>query len=736
MIQMNVLSWGPKAKIELEELLLDAKVLSRGSGNPGKRKSKQIEYINLLSAFDIETTALQDIQQSVMFVWQWHFISLEDIAQNLTVYGRYWEEWQECVSLICDTLPDNVYLVVLDHNLSYEFQFLSGLYPFAPDEVFATEPRSVLKCTMRQHLEYRCTMRHSNTSLSVYTKQWNVEHKKLSGEEFDYNKIRFPWDELTEQELLYAVHDVIGLCEAYIAEMKFWKDDLYSVPYTSTGYVRRICKKEWSKINYLERRSWIPSLEVLRLLEEAFRGGDTHGNRRYATPADYGRAVIVEDVKSFDRVSSYPDVLINCEYPLGDWYKIQTKKKPYIGIDELEKYIYQYEKCVLTRAHFTGLRLKNIRWGMPYIPKSKCLDVSDYQLDNGRIVSAARLSITITDPDWEIIKTEYIWEDVSFSDTWYCRRRYLPEFFCEVVRQFYRDKTLLKGSDPGSLEAIEYNLKKQLLNSLYGMCAQKVIRDNIVYTDDDKNPYITEWEWKIDEQEKEKQRPLTEKEKRLILDQLQTEQLEKAKKKAFTPFQIGVWCTAWARLELHRAFWLVESQGGTAIYADTDSCKCIGNNVDFSGLNEYYKNRSLARGAYADDRKGKRFYMGIYDHEYTADRFAHMGAKKYIYEENGKLHLTIAGVSKEKGAEELTELGGFDAFHGGTVFEKAGGVQGVYNDTDYGYLQIDGHDLFIGRNVCLMPDTYSLGESSDYMRVLEYLLIHGEINGYTLGGEF
>ena len=403
-------------------------------------------------------------------------------------------------------------------------------------------------------------------------------------------------------------------------------------------------------------------------------------------------------------------------------------------MDEIEKYIYQYEKSIVTRVHFTGLRLKNIRWEMPYIPRDKCLALEGAQLDNGRVIRAATISMTITEPDWEIIKSEYTWDEVVFSDSWYCRRRYLPEFFCEVVRQFYRDKTLLKGSEPGSLEEIEYGLKKSLLNALYGMCAQRVIRDNTVYTGDDNSPYISEWEYKAREKDTENGRPLTEREKRHIRDALEKEQIDAAKRKAFVPYQIGVWCTAWARLELHRAFWAVAEQGGTSIYADTDSCKCIGK-IDFSQLNEYYKARSLARGAFADDRKGNRYYMGVYDHEYTAPRFAHMGAKKYIYEDQqGEMHLTVAGVNKKKGAAELKKLGGFDAWHGGTVFQEAGGVQGVYNDSDYGYMEIDGHQLFIGRNVCLLPDSYTLGESTDYLRVLEYLLIHGEINGYSLSG--
>lgn len=734
------LAWGNDAVIALQDLLLSGHVLPHPSGNPGKKKKNRIDYINILSAFDIETTSLTDIKQAYMYIWQWHFVNLET-GENLTVYGRYWDEWQTCVDIIRDFLPDNCYLVVLDHNLSFEFQFLCEYYNFAYDEVFATDPHAILKCTMYEHLEFRCTMRHSNTSLSVYTKQWHVEHQKLSGEEYDYTKVRYPWDELTDKELQYAIHDVIGLCEAYIAEMNYWKDTLYTIPYTSTGYVRRICKKEWAKINYLERRAWMPGLDLIHLLEEAFRGGDTHGSRNHATPETYGTAVIIRNVASYDRVSSYPDVLVNCMYPLGDWYRIQQRKNQWIEREEIERYIYKYDKAVLTRVHFRGLRLKDTNWETPYIPKSKCIYLENEMIDNGRILSADYLSMTITDVDWQILCKEYAWDDVYFSDSWYCRYRYLPEFFVEVVRQFYRDKTLLKGSEPGSLDDIEYNLKKQLLNALYGMSAQHVLRDTIYYMCDKEKEkykadanYITEKEYKILVAEYDKKKKLTNKERKIIIDEIDNDTIEKHNKKAFMPFQIGVWCTAWARLELHRSMWVVNEQGGRTIYVDTDSNKHIGN-VDFTALNEYYRKRSLERGAYADDRKGKRHYMGVYEHEFTAPLFAHMGAKKYIYEdEKGAFHLTIAGVNKRKGAKELEKMGGFSAWKAGTKFVEAGGVQGVYNDTPFGWITVDGRDLYIGRNVCLLPDTYTLGEAEDYSRVLEELLVMGRIDGETLGG--
>ena len=95
------------------------------------------------------------------------------------------------------------------HNLSYEFTFLSGIYHFKPEEVFAVDKRAILKCTMFNKLEYRCSYRLSNMSLLEFTKAENVEHRKYSEKyDFDYNIIRYPWTPLDSDELLYCQNDV------------------------------------------------------------------------------------------------------------------------------------------------------------------------------------------------------------------------------------------------------------------------------------------------------------------------------------------------------------------------------------------------------------------------------------------------------------------------------------------------------------------------------------------------
>ena len=50
--------------------------------------------------------------------------------------GRTWAELLEFMSRLLDVVGDET-LVVLVHNLSYEFQFLRTIYDFQPDEVFA-----------------------------------------------------------------------------------------------------------------------------------------------------------------------------------------------------------------------------------------------------------------------------------------------------------------------------------------------------------------------------------------------------------------------------------------------------------------------------------------------------------------------------------------------------------------------------------------------------------------------
>ena len=653
------------------EWLYEAPLVKRKQGNQKTRK--RVKYKDIITAFDIETTRLIDIEQSVMYVWQWQF------DDDYTVVGRTWEQFATFKRKISKILDDSV-LVIFVQNLSYEFQFLRGIYQFSPDEVFAIKPRKVLKCNMHGCFEFRCSYIHSNMNLDTYTKKMGVKHKKLTGT-FDYEKIRYPWTELSNDELAYCVHDVQGLVEAIKIEMEHDGDDLYTFPLTSTGYVRRDAKKAMSTVSISFVKNQLPDYEIYKMLREAFRGGNTHANRYYAN-------YTLHNVHSADRSSSYPDVMCNCKFPISEFYRLG--EMPY---KEVIKLIEKRKKALIMRVAISGIYLKRIDWGCPYLSISKCRHIENALEDNGRILSADYIETTLTDIDLRIVLQEYSFTDIRFFDVASARYGYLPSQLIRTICQYYHYKTELKNV---SGQELLYMKSKNKLNSLYGMCAQDPVKQSILFIEND-----------FQEQNED--------EAKLLLDN---------NKKAFLAYQWGVWVTAWARYRLEEGIILAhgdieDPNSPQFVYCDTDSVKYLGN-IDLTLFNNKRIADSKRSGAYATDQSGITHYMGVYEKEHDMCEFRTMGAKKYVYRENpqDKLVCTIAGVSKSLGGKELESHGGITAFHEGFTFEQAGGLEAVYNDDVDTVINIEGHSLHITANVVLKPSTYTLGLSADYKRLL------------------
>lgn len=197
----------------------------------GHKKRANKKYLKNYGAFDIETTNIDELLQSVMYIWQFQ------IDSNTTIIGRTWEEFQQFFQQLNDKIPSDAMYVVLVHNLSFEFQFLKSIIDF--QEVKAMDKRKILTATSGK-VEFRCTYLHSNMSLRKYLENMGVEHQKT---ELDYKKRRYSDTPLTDEELEYCVNDVRGLHEAYGIEMEKDGDDLYTIPLTSTGYIRREAKE-------------------------------------------------------------------------------------------------------------------------------------------------------------------------------------------------------------------------------------------------------------------------------------------------------------------------------------------------------------------------------------------------------------------------------------------------------------------------------------------------------------
>lgn len=654
------------------QYLAKLKAEKRKAANAGTRKGRR--YLDIVTAFDIETSPIPGREEAGMYVWQWQF------GLDYTVMGRTWEELRQLIDRLLKTLPEDLTLVILVHNLSYEFQFLRTIYKFKASEVFAVDRRKVLKCTMYdRRLEYRCTYLHSNMSLKAYLKKMDVEHQKISGEEFDYSKIRYPWTPLSDLEIQYCQNDVLGLVEAYMAQMQRDGDNLQSMPLTSTGYVRRDAKRAMRLASRQMVPDMQPDLDQYRLLRECFRGGNTHANRYYV-------GHVVHDVHSADRSSSYPDVICNRMFPI-------TKFR-WLGVPDI-RYIRRHIKqghAVAMRVALWDVNMRDPYDGFPYLARSKCYKVIDGVYDNGRILKAAYLETSCTDVDFRIISRQYKWKHIKGIRAMWAHYGPLPRPLVLTAIEYYTQKTALKGitSDDGIAEYL-YARSKELLNALYGMMAQDPVKFNLLFNEDYPEVF------------------------RVEDDQDPGEILLKYQRRAFLAYQWGVWVTAWAREALQVG---LDLAGHNAVYCDTDSVKYIGD-VNWKPFNDRCVDDCLKNGAHATDAKGEEHFMGVYEMESTSDMVT-LGAKKYANQyPDGHLVITVAGVNKKKGGDELLQAGGLPAFRNGFIFRDGGGLESIYNDQPGSrWLEIDGHSWEIGPNIYLKPSTYTLGQTADYIRLL------------------
>lgn len=630
----------------------------------GKGVKKKITYKNAVTAFDIETSNLKQYEISIMYIWQFA------IDENTVVIGRYWWEFKVFIDKIKEIIGDDT-LIVLVHNLSYEWQFLKSIIPVS--KVFAMSKRKILYF-LSNNIEFRCTYLHSNMDLRHYLKQMKAKHQKL---ELDYDEVRYPWSVLGKEVIQYSINDVLGLVEAYKYQMEMDNDTLYTIPYTSTGYVRREAKKVLGGYQkYI--KPMLPSYEVLQALNLSFRGGNTHGNRRYA-------GLILNNVHSYDIASSYPSVLATMEYP-KEFKEGET--------DKTALYI-QHGKAVLMLITFYGLRLHDENWGCPYLSQGKAIAEKNLKLDNGRVLSGD-MKCWINEIDLAIINSEYDYDNVVIDKVYYASKGLLPLTFRELIKDMFKKKTLLKGGEAGSEREYLYHKYKNMINSLYGMTCQNPLKDFYTF-DEDTNEVVVD----------------TEKSYKEIYDDYL--------KKGWLPYQWGVWCTSYARLKLEQGLQAIPAEA--FVYCDTDSIKYLGNYKDrFDELNEMYLDEEYS----AVDEKGKKYYLGIYEYEGMYERFKHYGAKRYAYEEKNKegdieLHITIAGVNKNKGA---VELGTLERFEEGITFVNAGGTESKYNDEKPYHITIDEHDVEVVSNIYICDSTYTLGLAEDYRELLIYLSTH------------
>lgn len=653
------------------------------------RTHKQKSYIALPATFDIETTTVipeDPSERPFAFCYQWQFC-----LNGWVCFGRRLEEFIEFLERLAHEmhLTEERKLVIYVHNFPYEFSFLRSWIPM--QHVFALDKRKPVRAeAMEGKFEFRCSYALSNMTLKKFCENsQGVIHSKLSGEDFNYDKIRTPDTKLTEEELAYCYNDVKGLEECLMDLLR--SDTIKSIPMTSTGYVRRDFRKAMKENRRNRENFEATKLDAVlfNMLHDAFRGGDTHGNI-------YHSNVTLEGVGSRDIASSYPFQLMVRLFPMGKFTKVSP--------DWLRKHTAIRRKY----AYIFKVYLENFRYigtcGNPYIAISKLHARKNIINDNGRALKGSGW-LTVTDIDWKIISHEYEWDRMIIDgDIYISKYGELPAEFKSQVMKYFTGKTFLKG-DPD--QVYEYMKSKNKLNSSYGMCVTNPCKPDIEYDEqsgefsDQKLPEgMTELEFFQD-----------------LLDKFYKS------KNSFLPYQWGVWCTCHARLQLREMLWKI---GEYNVYEDTDSIKFLEPEVIqplFEEENEKLKELAIKYGAYAQDRKGRTLYMGQWDDDGSYKRFKTLGAKKYLYEENdGSFHATIAGVNKKVGSAYFQKHG-FQAFENGTKLDNSGHLVAYYNDEmQLHEIEVNGCKILNGSNTALVNGSYTIGLTGEYLDLFERAL--------------
>lgn len=580
---------------------------------------KTIEYLNIPCAFDIETTSYyyNDNKCSTMYHWQ---VGLN----GMVVFGRTWDKFLELMTALHNHLHLNneKRIIIWVHNLAFEFQFIRKLFHW--EKVFALDDRKPVQAVSDIGIEFRCSYILSGYSLNNLGKQLHkYPVEKMIGD-LDYSLPRHTATPLTVKELKYCENDV-RVVMSYIQE-KIENEGLVNIPLTKTGYVRNFFRKRCLRGKHSHQyKSLIHNLtlqpEEYVSLKRAFAGGFTHGNAKHI-------GKVMDNVLSADFTSSYPAVMVAEKFPMSKGVKITNVRDLFSLEDMFTRY------CVIFDIELTDVEPK-IFTDNP-ISASKCIKLDNPVINNGRVVYAEKLVMTVTDVDFKVFKKFYSWSKLRVANIWRYEKAYLPTPFISGILELYQKKTVLKGVKG---EELEYLLSKEMINSAYGMIVTDIVRDVIEYQ--------TEWN----------------KHKPDLQEEIENYNNSKSR---FLFYPWGVYVTAYARRNLFTA--IVECEDDY-IYSDTDSVKIVNHEQHMQYFNWYnrmiMKKMEMACKFHKLDVnlikpktiKGIEKPLGVWDLDdgfYT--RFKTLGAKRYMVEEEGKINITVSGINKYKAVPYLYEV--------------------------------------------------------------------------------
>lgn len=604
------------------------------------KKRDSASLYNAPASFDIETTSTRDSDgNKLAIMYEWTFY-----IYNTVIIGRTWDQFEYLMDVVlveAYDLRSDKYLVVWVHNLPFEFAFIKHRFNFI--DTFNMQKFETIRATTDTGIQFRCSYALSGYSLKSLANEISTHKIEKLTEKFDYKLIRNSETILSEDEIQYCINDVLIVAYYIEEQIKLFKSIKW-IPMTNTGRVRKLARqnclydtnKKTGK-SYLNKayREYIHSLsiepdEYKDFLHRAFMGGYCHANALYAGD-------VLHDVVSYDLTSAYPAVMVSeAEYPVGKGKKWKIKTEA--DLEKIDKYAYVVD------VKLTGLESK--LWEN-YLSTSKCVVRGNCVTNNGRIVKADEVMTTVTNIDLKIIKMCYKYKSISFGDCYIYYKGHLPKEIVKTTIDLYNRKTKLKNVKG---QEIEYSNLKSQLNSMYGLCVQRLDKPLVEYNGNDYEAveYIDGNRYIIDDDYDDEGRI-----DRSIISNNES-------KGKFLSYGFGCWISALNRLRVWKAIAAINQD---YVYSDTDSIKFINDHKDYFEKDNKENEEKMTKAMKyynlpldlinPEDIKGKRHFLGNWDYEGTYEKAKFIRAKTYILQENGELKMHVSGVSPEEACKYL-----------------------------------------------------------------------------------
>lgn len=641
----------------------------------GKKGSKFLSVYPIPAAFDIETTNDPETESAYMYHWQFSF-------GESVFAGRTWDDlfmflsWLKQKAYYADGI-----IYVFIHNMDFEMSFLlPQIYVRGMlKRVFAKSEHAPLEIELTNGIIFRDSAALTNMSLANLAKNY-TKTQKMTGD-LDYSKMRNSTTLLDEKEKKYCINDVVILKEYAEQLHAEYTLNKRRIPLTSTGIVRQYIREQIApNKRYIINKtiqSQFPESErdYQNTMRWLFRGGYTH-----AQTGACGQ--ILKNVISYDLTSAYPSAMVMNLFPSSPFTKIVDN-----SVENVE-YLINTGHAVIFTVTFEGIHATT-----PHCveSKNKIIDYVAPIFENGRLYEADSITVYLTDIDYRIYKMFYKWDRMIVHTARVAHKSRLPDYLYNSILEFYRGKKetkaklkalereeerLLAEKNNGhevstELRAIKSEIDatkkllqkvKGMLNSCYGMCVS----------------HLNFGEFKYGEYEDE------DGESRVGWYEDDGQTYSKLISKQFLNPYWGIYCTALVRFEILSA---IKHFGKYAIYSDTDSIKLL---KDAPGIDDYFtehNNKCREINEYMCQRLGlaPEIYsdMGTFDYEGAYTRFKTLGAKRYLYEKNGKIEAVIAGLPKTVTEEYAKKYGVrtmFNKFRRNMYFEFADKNAHKYTD--------------------------------------------------------